>query len=120
MLKLSVSNIGFARTSLIEVHHMNKTDLIYSIAKKCDIPKKHSRKVVDIILDSISTSLADGEQVQLVGFGSFETRERIERIERKGRNPQTGEEITIPATRYAVFHPCKELKDALKQDISLK
>lgn len=95
---------------------MNKTDLIYSIAKKCDIPKKHSRKVVDIIIDNISTSLADGEQVQLVGFGSFETRERIER---KGRNPQTGEEITIPATRYAVFHPCKELKDALKQDISL-
>ncbi|MGI8384023.1 HU family DNA-binding protein [Robertmurraya sp. P23] len=95
---------------------MNKTDLIYSIAKKCDLPKKHSRKVVDIIIDSISTSLVGGEQVQLVGFGSFETRERAER---KGRNPQTGEEITIPATKYAVFNPCKELKDAVNQGETL-
>jgi nucleoid DNA-binding protein len=95
---------------------MNKTDLIYSIAKKCDIPKKHSRKVVDIIIDSISTSLADGDQVQVLGFGSFETRVRAER---KGRNPKTGEEITIPATKYAVFHPCKELKNAVNQGESL-
>ncbi len=90
---------------------MNKTDLIYSIAMKCDLPKKQSRKVVDIIIDHISTSLADGNQVQLLGFGNFKTRERSER---KGRNPKTGEEITIPATRYAVFSPCSELKDALK------
>lgn len=90
---------------------MNKTDLIYSIAKRCDIPRKHSRKVVDIIIDHISTSLADGHQVQLLGFGNFETRERAQR---KGRNPKTGEEIIIPATRYAVFSPCSELKDALK------
>lgn len=90
---------------------MNKTDLIYSIAKKCDMPKKHSRKVVNIIIDRISSSLATGEQVQLLGFGSFETRERTER---RGRNPKTGEEITIPATRYAVFSPYTQFKDALK------
>ncbi|MCM3601219.1 HU family DNA-binding protein [Robertmurraya korlensis] len=96
---------------------MNKTDLIYSIAKKCNIPKKHSRKVVDIIIDNISTSLAGGEQVQVLGFGSFETRERAAR---KGRNPQTGEEITIPATKYAVFHPCKELKNALNSEETME
>jgi len=96
---------------------MNKTDLIYSIAKKCDMPKKHSRKIVDIIIDSISSSLASGEQVQVLGFGSFETRERTER---KGRNPQTGEEIAIPATKYAVFHPYKELKDAVNQGDTLE
>lgn len=69
---------------------MNKTDLIYSIAKRCDIPRKHSRKVVDIIIDHISTSLADGHQVQLLGFGNFETRERAQR---KGRNPKTGKRL---------------------------
>ncbi|WP_066048625.1 HU family DNA-binding protein [Robertmurraya korlensis] len=91
---------------------MNKTDIIYTLAKTCAFSKKESRKVVDVIIDIISTSLADGEKVQVSGFGNFETRERAER---QGRNPQTGDEIHVPAARYAVFTPCKELKDAVNQ-----
>jgi len=63
------------------------------------------------LFETISHTLAKGEKIQLVGFGTFEIRERAERT---GRNPQTGEEMTIPATKIPAFKPGKELKEAVK------
>ncbi|MDE5413825.1 MAG: HU family DNA-binding protein [Bacillaceae bacterium] len=89
---------------------MNKTDLINSVAEQAEISKKDAAKAVDAVFESITDALKDGGKVQLVGFGSFEVRERSAR---KGRNPQTGEEIEIPATKNPAFKPGKQLKDAV-------
>ncbi|MFB5662148.1 HU family DNA-binding protein [Alteribacillus sp. HJP-4] len=89
---------------------MNKTDLINSVSEQADISKKDASKAVDAVFDSITDSLKKGDKIQLVGFGSFEVRERAAR---KGRNPQTGEEIKIPATKNPAFRPGKQLKDAV-------
>ncbi|SFE28033.1 HU family DNA-binding protein [Alteribacillus iranensis] len=89
---------------------MNKTDLINSVAEQADISKKDASKAVDAVFDSITETLKKGDKIQLVGFGSFEVRERAAR---KGRNPQTGDEIEIPATKNPAFRPGKQLKDAV-------
>ncbi|MFZ4451940.1 HU family DNA-binding protein [Salibacterium aidingense] len=89
---------------------MNKTDLINAVAEQADISKKDASKAVDAVFDSITETLKKGDKIQLVGFGSFEVRERAAR---KGRNPQTGEEIKIPATKNPAFRPGKQLKDAV-------
>ncbi|MFB4164839.1 MULTISPECIES: HU family DNA-binding protein [Alteribacillus] len=89
---------------------MNKTDLINAVAEQADISKKDASKAVDAVFDSITDTLKKGDKIQLVGFGSFEVRERAAR---KGRNPQTGEEIKIPATKNPAFRPGKQLKDAV-------
>ncbi|MFV8826771.1 HU family DNA-binding protein [Alkalihalobacterium sp. APHAB7] len=89
---------------------MNKTDLVNSVAEQAEISKKDAAKAVDAVFESITDALKDGGKVQLVGFGSFEVRERSAR---KGRNPQTGEEIEIPATKNPAFKPGKQLKDAV-------
>ncbi|SDI35137.1 HU family DNA-binding protein [Natribacillus halophilus] len=89
---------------------MNKTDLINSVAEHADLSKKEASKAVDSVFDNITETLTKGEKVQLVGFGSFEVRERASR---KGRNPQTGDEIEIPATKNPAFRPGKQLKDAV-------
>ncbi|AXF54645.1 HU family DNA-binding protein [Salicibibacter kimchii] len=89
---------------------MNKTDLINSVAEHADLSKKEASKAVDSVFDNITDTLKKGDKVQLVGFGSFEVRERASR---KGRNPQTGEEIEIPATKNPAFRPGKQLKDAV-------
>ncbi|SDH46306.1 bacterial nucleoid protein Hbs [Alteribacillus persepolensis] len=89
---------------------MNKTDLINAVAEQADISKKDASKAVDAVFDSITETLKKGDKIQLVGFGSFEVRERAAR---KGRNPQTGEEIEIPATKNPAFRPGKQLKDAV-------
>ncbi|QQK75781.1 HU family DNA-binding protein [Salicibibacter cibarius] len=89
---------------------MNKTDLINSVAEHADLSKKEASKAVDSVFDNITDTLKKGDKVQLVGFGSFEVRERSSR---KGRNPQTGEEIEIPATKNPAFRPGKQLKDAV-------
>ena len=89
---------------------MNKTDLINSVAEQADISKKDASKAVDAVFDSITETLKKGDNIQLVGFGSFEVRERAAR---KGRNPQTGDEIEIPATKNPAFRPGKQLKDAV-------
>lgn len=73
---------------------MNKTDLINAVAEQADLTKKEAGSAVDAVFESIQNSLAKGEKVQLIGFGNFEVRERAAR---KGRNPQTGKEIDIPA-----------------------
>ncbi|MBU9711834.1 HU family DNA-binding protein [Evansella tamaricis] len=90
---------------------MNKTELINAVAEKTDLSKKDATSAVDAVFDVITGSLQNGEKVQLIGFGNFEVRERAAR---KGRNPQTGEEIEIPASNVPAFKPGKALKDAVK------
>ncbi|MGQ9557885.1 MAG: HU family DNA-binding protein [Desulfurispora sp.] len=89
---------------------MNKADLISQVAEKAEMTKKDAEKAVSAVLASIEEALVRGEKVQLVGFGTFEIRERAPR---KGRNPQTGEEIDIAAARVPVFKPGKVLRDAV-------
>ncbi|HZG85235.1 HU family DNA-binding protein [Paenibacillus sp.] len=90
---------------------MNKTDLISKVAETTELSKKDVTAVVEAVFDSIADALQNGEKVQLVGFGNFEVRERTAR---KGRNPQTGEEIDIPASKVPAFKPGKALKDGIK------
>lgn len=90
---------------------MNKTDLINAVAEATELSKKDTTKAVDAIFDTIQNALASGDKVQLIGFGNFEVRERAAR---KGRNPQTGEEIEISASKVPAFKPGKALKDAVK------
>ncbi|GAF14493.1 DNA-binding protein HBsu [Bacillus sp. JCM 19046] len=90
---------------------MNKTELINSLAERAQLSKKDATTAVNSMFDLITESLGKGETVQLIGFGNFEVRERAAR---KGRNPQTGEEIDIAATKTPAFKAGKQLKDAVK------
>lgn len=90
---------------------MNKNELVSVVSKKAEISKKDAVKVVDATFAAIEEALAKGEKVQLIGFGTFEVRERAAR---KGRNPQTGEEIEIPASKIPAFKPGKSLKNSVK------
>ena len=90
---------------------MNKTELINSVAEAAELSKKDATKAVEAVFETIQSTLAEGEKVQLIGFGNFEVRERAAR---KGRNPQTGEEIDIAASKVPAFKPGKALKDAVK------
>ena len=90
---------------------MTKTDLINAVAEKAELTKKDADKAVAAVIDSITETLAKGEKVQLVGFGTFEIRERAERT---GRNPRTKEAMTIPASKAPVFKASKAFKDAVK------
>ncbi len=89
---------------------MNKTELVVAVAEQAGIAKKDAEKAVAAVIDSITSALASGDKVQLVGFGTFEVRERGERT---GRNPQTKETITIPASKLPVFKAGKAFKDAV-------
>lgn len=89
---------------------MNKTDLIEKVATAREITKKDATLVVDTVLEAISSALKNGEKVSLIGFGNFEVRERSAR---KGRNPQTGEEIQIKASKVPAFKPGKQLKESV-------
>ncbi|MFD1486253.1 HU family DNA-binding protein [Lacticaseibacillus baoqingensis] len=89
----------------------NKAELIESVVEKTGLTKKDATAAVDAVFGSIQDSLAQGAKVQLIGFGNFEVRERAAR---KGRNPQTGAEIEIPASKVPAFKPGKALKDAVK------
>lgn len=90
---------------------MNKTELINAVAEKTELTKKEAGKAVDAVFETVMDSLSEGEKVQIIGFGNFEVRDRSAR---KGRNPQTGEEIEIPASKVPAFKPGKALKDAVK------
>jgi DNA-binding protein HU-beta len=79
---------------------MNKADLVNEISSRTGLTKTKTNDVVDAIVESIQGALAKGEKVTLVGFGTFDT---IVRKERKGRNPKTGDEITIPSKKAARF-----------------
>ena len=89
----------------------SKQDLINAVAERTALSKKDSTAVVDTVLDEIKETLANGDKLQLIGFGNFEVRTRSAR---KGRNPQTGETIEIPASKVPAFKPGKALKDAVK------
>ncbi len=89
---------------------MNKAELIGSVAEKSGMPKKDAEKAVNAVFAAIEEALAKGDKVQLVGFGTFEVRERAART---GRNPQTGEEIQIAASRVPAFRAGKALKDSV-------
>lgn len=89
---------------------MNKTELINAVAEASELSKKDATKAVDSVFDTILDALKNGGKIQLIGFGNFEVRERSAR---KGRNPQTGEEIEIPASKVSAFKPGKALKDAV-------
>ena len=86
---------------------MNKAELINAVAEKAGLSKKDTETVVNATIDVIAGTLADGDKVQLVGFGAFEVKSRAERT---GRNPKTKEEIKIPASKVPVFKPGKALK----------
>ena len=89
---------------------MNKSELIAAIAAKTGDTKKNAEASLDAFVDVITESLVKGDKVQLVGFGSLEVRKRAAR---KGRNPQTKEEIKIPASKAPVFKAGKALKDTV-------
>jgi len=91
---------------------MNKTELVNAVAESSELSKKDAGKAVDAVFETIMDSLSDGEKVQIIGFGNFEVRDRAAR---KGRNPQTGEEIQIPASKVPAFRAGKALKDAVKK-----
>lgn len=97
---------------------MNKTDLINSVVEKANkdadkaVTKKDAERIINAVFDSIEECLASGDKVQLIGFGTFEVRERAER---EGRNPQTNETITIPASKVPAFKAGKSLKDAVNK-----
>lgn len=89
---------------------MNKTELIASVAQKAELTKKDAEKAVKAIFESISEELSKGGKVQVIGFGTFEVRERSAR---EGRNPQDGSKITIPASKSPAFKAGKQLKEAV-------
>ena len=91
---------------------MNKMELISAIAEKAELRKKDAEKALTAVVESISEALQTGDKVQLIGFGSFEVKNREARI---GRNPKTKEEIRIPASKTPVFKAGKALKDKVAQ-----
>ena len=89
---------------------MNKTELIAVVAEKAELSKKDAEKAVVAFMDEVTAALKKGDKVSLVGFGTFEVKQRAERI---GRNPRTKEQITIPASKTPVFKAGKSFKDAM-------
>ena len=89
---------------------MNKTELVNAVAEKADLSKKDADKAVAAVLDSITDALAQGDKVQIVGFGTFEVRARAEK---QGRNPKTGEAMIVPASNLPAFKAGKALKEAV-------
>ena len=89
---------------------MTKQELVSFVGETSGLTKKDAAKAVDAVFSGIQTALKNGEKVQLIGFGNFEVRERAAR---KGRNPQTGEEIQIAASKAPAFSPGKSLKEAV-------
>lgn len=91
---------------------MNKSELVASVAELSNLTKKDAEKAVNAVFQSVQNALVANDKVQLIGFGTFEVRSREAR---KGRNPKTGEEITIPASLNPVFKAGKALKDAVNK-----
>ena len=91
---------------------MNKVELIAQIAEKSGLSKKDAEKALAATVDAITEAVSNGDRVQLVGFGSFEVKQREARV---GRNPKTKEAIEIPATRVPVFKAGRALKDAVSK-----
>ena len=92
---------------------MNKTELIALTAERTGLTKKDTERVINAALDAVSAAMADGDKVQLSGFGAFDVKAREARV---GRNPHTREAIDIPATRVPVFKPSKALRDLIAKE----
>lgn len=90
---------------------MNKSDLVSAVCEKTGLTKKDATAAVDAIGEAIAGALANGEKVQLVGFGSYEV---VQKAARMGMNPQTKEKMQIPAKKAVRFRPGKALKDAVQ------
>ena len=90
---------------------MNKTQLVTEVAAKAGLTKEQAANAVNAVFGTMSDALASGDKIQLVGFGTFEIRERAEK---QGRNPRTGETMTVPASKVPAFKAGKALKDAVK------
>lgn len=91
---------------------MNKSDLIASISEKTNVSKKSAEDSINAFVEVVSEALKENEKVQLIGFGTFEVRKRAAR---KGRNPQTGLDIKIPASNAPVFKAGKALKETVNK-----
>jgi DNA-binding protein HU-beta len=91
---------------------MNKSELINAIAERANLSKADAGRSLDVLIKIIETTLKSGDSIALVGFGTFAVKERAERT---GRNPQTGQEITIAAAKVPSFKPGKGLKDAVNE-----
>jgi len=100
-----------------EDYVVNKSELVKSIAEKAEITQKDAAKALDATVEAIQKALAGGDKVQIIGFGSFEVRDRKER---KVISPATGEEIKVPATKVPAFKPGKSLKEAVAVKIPAK
>ena len=91
---------------------MNKTELIEKMARKSELTKKDAERALNAFIESVEEALAADDKVQLIGFGTFERRRREERT---GRDPRTGNPITIPASNTPAFKAGKQLKDAVNK-----
>lgn len=91
---------------------MNKTDLIAAVAAQASLTKKDAEKALSAVINSITNAMAEGDKVQLVGFGTFEVRARDAR---KGKNPRTGEVINIPASKVPAFKAGAALKNIVNK-----
>ncbi len=91
---------------------MNKTELVANVAERAGMTKKEAEKALNAVIDSIEAALVEGDKVQLIGFGTFEIRDRAART---GRNPKTKEAIEIAASRNPVFKAGKALKDIVNK-----
>lgn len=91
---------------------MNKTELVSAVAEKAEMTKKDAEKAVNAFFSAVEDALKAGDKVQLIGFGTFEVRERKART---GRNPQTGKEITIEASKVPAFKAGKGLREAVEK-----
>jgi integration host factor subunit beta len=92
---------------------MTKADLIEEVSRVVEFTRKESEVIVEAIFDSVVKALREGDKIEIRGFGSFRTRQRMSRI---GRNPKTGARVDVPAKRIPYFKPSKELKDLVNQD----
>jgi DNA-binding protein HU-beta len=90
---------------------MNRADLVTRIAKDADITKRQAEKALSALVSSVQEALSKGDSITLVGFGTFSV---MSRAARKGRNPQTGREIFIPASKTPKFKPGKGLRESIK------
>ncbi len=91
---------------------MNKTELVAAVAEKAALSKKDAEKAVGAVVDTITAALADGDKVQLVGFGTFEVRERAART---GKNPRTGAAIKIEASKVPAFKAGQAFKNTVNK-----
>ena len=91
---------------------MNKTELIAALVEKAGLNKRDAEKALNAFTDVVTDTLIEGDKVQLVGFGSFEVKDRAART---ARNPRTGDELTVPASKAPIFKAGKALKEAVKK-----